>query len=113
MNRQAYLDGYRSKEAFNAFGAAAKTGETGAELLAAALPYILVAPAVLGAGAGLAHSKLTSPSDLDKETVQKALEVAELEEFAAEIQRRKKQAEIEKRRAEIEKENPSARTIHI
>lgn len=115
MNKIAYLDGYMNKLAF--LGTAAKTtvdvARTGKEVLEGLAPYFLVAPLLLGAGAGLTHSKMTSPSHLDENAVQKALEVAELEEFAAELKRRKEQNRIEQAESEQEKERPSARTLHI
>ena len=113
MNRSGYVDGYMRKEANigrigQAGVGAVKTTADVAESLA---PYFLVAPILLGAGAGLTHSKLTSPSDLDKETVQKQLEAAELEEFLAELKRRRAQERIEQ---ESEgKDAPRARSLHI
>jgi len=114
MNKQAYLDGYMHKEAYpSLLRGGAETVRTGKEVAESLAPYFLVAPILLGAGAGLTHSKITSPSPMDEEAVQKALEAAELEEFIAELERRRKQEEIEGQQALAEKENPSARTLHI
>lgn len=115
MNESAYLDGYLHKEAL--LGGTVDSGinatRMGKEVAESLVPYFLIAPALLGAGAGLVHSKVTSPSSMDEKAVQKALEAAELEEFAAELKRRRKQAEIEQAESEQEKENPSARSLHI
>jgi hypothetical protein len=112
MNKSAYLDGYLTKMA-GVGDIAAKGAEAGVDLLSALLPYALVVPPLLGAGAGLAHSKMTSPTVMDQESVQKALEAAELEEFAAELKRRQAQEEFEAAKRNEEKESPSARTLHI
>lgn len=114
MNESAYLDGYLHKEALTGFAeSGVEAARMGKEVFESMVPYFLVAPALLGVGAGLVHSKATSPSSMDQKSVQSALEAAELEEFAAELKRRRKQEEIETAQSEHEKENPSARSLHI
>jgi hypothetical protein len=114
MNESAYLDGYLHKEAWaGVLQGGVEATRMGKDVLESAIPYFLVAPALLGAGAGLLHSKVTSPTPMDEGAVQSALEASELEEFAAELKRRRKQEEIEKARSEQEKEKPSARSLHI
>ena len=109
MNRKlGYQDGYMSKQA-GSFSGIAGTGQVAAETAGTVLPYALLVPALVGAGAGKAHSSLTSPSNIDKETAQKALEAAELEEFAAELLRRKQESERKDKYRGTENE----RTLHI
>ena len=49
----------------------------------------LVLPILLGIGAGSSMSKLTSPSGVDSENLQKSLVAAELDEAIAELKRKK------------------------
>jgi hypothetical protein len=50
-------------------------------------PVLLGAPPVIGAGLGYIHSKATSPSKMDAESMQQAIELAELQEMEAAIRR--------------------------
>jgi len=115
--RIGYMDGYTEKTAANALstaaGLVAGTGKTVGELAAATLPYLLLAPPALGVGAGLLHSKLTSPSSMDREAVQQALEAAELEEFEAEILRKTADEAEKEKVKQLEKESPVERPLHI
>ena len=114
-----YTDGYMHKEALEPVISAAGIGATadmaagGARVISEAgmtmIPYVLMIPALMGAGAGAMHSKMTSPSALDKETVQKSLQAAELEEFQADLTRRKTQSERSAKRSG----NVNERTLHI
>ena len=106
-----YQDGYMAKEggADASIGLGVAGGTLAAETAANILPYVLLIPALMGAGAGTLHSKLTSPSKLDQETVQKALEAAELEEYQAELRRRRVDAE----RKEGDPGNRESRTLHL
>ena len=113
MNKEAFLSGYIAKQATSPMMFGVEGLRLGGDVLSAVAPYAIAAPIVLGAGAGLLHSKMTSPSKLDQESVQKALEAAELDEFMAELKRRRKQEEIDKAEADQEKEKPVARTLHI
>ena len=110
-----YLDGYMQKQAITA--GAMKAGVEGTRLAAdlggQALLYIALAPVLLGAGGGTLHSRVTSPSDVDIATVQKALESAEAEEFLAEMQRRQSQEADQKDRENLLKEEKGARTLHV
>ena len=111
MRIMTYLDGY--KEAGAAETAAKLTvagGKAGGELVATAIPYLLLAPWIVGGGAGLMHSKLTSPSPTDRESVQQALEASELDEFQAELERRREQSMLE---GENKGKAPNERSLHI
>ena len=116
-----YRDGYLWKQALLDGASVAGTALTGTraaagfagESLATLLPWVLLSTAAAGAGTGLAHSKLTSPSKTEQETAQKALEVADLEQFATELERRKQQALREDYAMQDEKETGSARTLRI
>lgn len=94
MNTQAYLDGYMNKlgnvglSVGSLLEGGSRSALAGKEIVEGLAPYVLAAPLLLGAGAGLVHSNITSPSKLDEEAVQKALEAAELEEFEASLKRR-------------------------
>jgi len=68
-------------------------------------PALIGLPPAAGMAAGFAHSKLTSPSELDKETVQQALLAAELDEFTAEVRRRQElqRRKEQQRRKRLEK----------
>ena len=72
-----------------------------------ALPLVLF-PALVGGGAGMLHSKLTSPSSMDTAGVQKELEIAELEEFSTELKRRREAAARQGK-----KEKSDARTLRL
>ena len=107
-----YQDGYMHKQAGpigTGISGGAAAGSFVAEGAANILPYVLLIPALMGAGAGSLHSKMTSPSNVDQETVQKSLEAAELEEFQAELQRRRDDAA----RKSGDPGNSGARTLHI
>ena len=113
-----YYDGYQDKTAgWGALGTVAGAGAGGLKLTAetagALLPWLLVAPALVGAGGGLLHSKLESPTDLDQQGVQQSLEVAELEEYATELRRRQEEAAAEEERSNDRKRSPGERTLHI
>jgi hypothetical protein len=125
MNRHhfdGYQDGYLHKIATppgagTAAGAAIGVGKATAgaatDTAAALLPYVLLIPAIMGVGAGAAHSKLTSPSQTDMKTVPKALETSEMEEFATELNRQRENAMQEEVAMDDQKENGSARTLRI
>ena len=117
---EGFIAGYRTKEA-NAFGtyiggvfAALSGGGVGAaanltaEGIKAVIPWLVLLPVAAGAGAGLMHSKMTSPASLDIQGVQKSLELSELEEFATELTRRREAAT---RRGK--KEKSDARTLRL
>lgn len=117
-----YHDGYMWKQADPITAAsAASAALTGAkagvgftaESAAALIPWILLFPAAVGVGAGTLHSKLTSPSKTEQETAQKALEVADLEQTAIELERRRQAAAREDRALQQQKETGSARTLRI
>jgi hypothetical protein len=113
-----YRDGYLQKTAKTpilpaAVGAGSAAAGAITEGAATLLPYVLLIPAIMGAGAGAAHSKLTSPSQTDIDTVQKALETAEMEEFATELNRQREAAVKAEGRLADQKETGSARTLRI
>jgi len=106
-----FISGYRSKEAGipEMFaGVAANLGMGGLELIKSAIPYLVVIPIAVGGGAGLIHSKLTSPAPLDISSAQKELELSELEEFSTELKRRRVAATRQGK-----KENSNARTLRL
>jgi hypothetical protein len=108
-----FIAGYQNKEAaLPALSESLALGTgLGAGLLDVlqyiALPLVIF-PAVVGAGAGLLHSKLTSPSKMDTAGAQKALELSELEEFATELKRRR-----EAGTRQGKKEKSDARTLRL
>ena len=113
-----FVDAYMGKTAQGAWAraalpASAEAAKFGGETLASILPYLLLVPVLMGAGAGALHSKVTSPSKLDEASVQKALEVAELEEFMAELSRRKAQASKEEEEDKEKLGAPGERSLHI
>ena len=108
---EGFITGYRNKEA--GAGSAVATGLSGGfkftgELIGQLLPYFLLLPIAVGGGAGLIHSKLTSPSKLDISGAQKQLELSELEEFATELKRRR-----EAGTRQGKKEKSDARTLRL
>ena len=117
---QGYIHGF-FKEAWDlpgagAAGAAAEaaTGlsEQALDILSRfILPTAIMAPALMGLASGSLHSKLTSPSKLDQEGVQKALLAAELEEFAATMKRRRELALRKEKERKAEMRAPP-RSIH-
>ena len=98
-----FISGYMGKEAVSLGDVTLALGG-----IAKLLPYLFMVPVGLGAGAGLLHSKMTSPAKMDISTAQNALELAELEEFATELTRRREAAERQGK-----KENSNARTLRL
>lgn len=68
---------------------------TGAAAASELLPYILLLPPVVGGLAGHIHSRVTSPSKIDFKTIQKAIELSDLEKLETDLTRRREQALIE------------------
>ena len=73
---EGFITGYRNKEAVpDIVGPTASTIAGGfkftGDLIGQLLPYLLLIPIAVGGGAGLVHSKLTSPSKLDLSGAQK------------------------------------------
>ena len=75
-SKQAYLDGYMFKESVGLDSIANIISETGSKLPSAAAavldkayPIAMAAPFVLGIGAGALHSDITSPTNIEKGTV--------------------------------------------
>ena len=111
MRVMAYLDGYKEAGVAEiAANAALAGGKASGELALTVIPYLLLAPWIVGGGAGLLHSRLTSPSPTDRESVQQALEASELDEFQAELERRRKQSLLE---GENKGKVPNERSLHI
>lgn len=114
-----YLDGYMCKHALlgdvaSAGLDASKAVAGGAVDVAETLtPWIMAAPILVGGAAGLAHSKMTSPSNMDMDTAEKAILLAEAEEYATEIARRRLEDKKEEQRKAKKKESGGARTIRI
>ena len=74
-------------------GAGFLAGEAGDRILTNwLLPLALVAPGIVGVAMGAAHSKATSPTKLDEETIQASMESSELEQLLGTMRRRKQQA---------------------
>lgn len=118
MNRHkinGFDDGYIAKTAGWGDGVetAAAGVKAGKDTFMAMLPYALLFPAMVGAGVGTVHSKMTSPSSTDIGTAQKALQTAEMEEFATELERRRQNDLDEKAKTDKAKETGSARTLRI
>ena len=78
-----------------AMGAAGTAAGGVGALWKAILPWLIVAPPAAGAGLGLLHSKYDSPTMIDQENVQRALESAELDEALSDLTRRKAQAKLQ------------------
>jgi len=114
---KGYSDGYMHKTAFigGAVKGAAKGTAKGAWEIYESyiIPALILGPALAGIGAGALHSKVTSPSNLDKETAQKAIEVAELEEFNTSLKRRKEQDMLHQRLKQRLTGGRNERSLHI
>ena len=115
-----YLDGYMEKTALTPEGFAslffpASYGgyKVTSDVMSRVFPWLLLAPFVVGAGAGTMHAKLESPTKMDASAVQKSLRLAELDEFAAELARRRAAARLETIQKEKSKEDPGERTLHV
>ena len=117
MSMDGYMDGYLHKEAEGIFskliapatGAAVSgTANVAVDTFKSLLPLIVAAPLVMGAGAGYAHSTLTSPTDIDLDTAQAALTSAELDEMLTNMRRRKEKALMDEKRTQKRE-----RTLHI
>jgi hypothetical protein len=89
-NNEAFRLGYLDKEA-NIFGDLVGTGASKGAELGFDLSKLLAigGPAILGAGAGHLLSSATSPTKTDEATLQRQLHAMELQEFEAELRRRK------------------------
>ena len=105
MDIDGFKDGYLKKEAAvstilggsiplaaGTGAMAARAGGWSADKLKALL---ILAPVLLGIGAGASVSKLTRPSATDAENLQKSLISAEMEEALAELKRKKSFAQEE------------------
>ena len=105
--------GYFTKQAgpsdagVEAIGGIASTGK---DIAMSILPYLIVAPAVFGVAAGAIHSKVTSPSKIDKDLVQKAVLSQNLDQQIAELRRRRLQRQD---RMEQASDRPAERSLHI
>lgn len=106
--KQGYLVGYFHKNAswLTALGETIKgigglATQTAAVAADRAFPLIAAAPPLAGVLAGGLASKATSPSEMDAETMQSAIELAELQEMEAEM----------RRKAELEEENNTKRGV--
>lgn len=77
-------------------------------MIAKIVPWLVLAPVPMGIGLGAAHSKITSPTVLDQTASQKSLELAELDEYAAELRRQAKHA---KRKERVKR--PTQRSLHL
>jgi len=107
LEADGFITGYRNKEAW--IGETLVGGaKAGGDLLAQLLPYFLLIPIAVGGGAGLIHSKMTSPSKMDTASAQQQLELSELEEFATELKRRREAAVRQGK-----KEKSDARTLRL
>ena len=103
---EGFITGYRSKEADGGIpGGAAKVS---AALLKFILPALFLAPVVVGGATGMIHSRMTSPSKMDVSSAQKNLELAEMQEFATELKRRR-----EAGTRQGKKEKSDARTLRL
>lgn len=89
-------------------GAASAIGGFTGSAIGTILPWLILVPVVAGGGAGLLHSKMTSPATLDIAGAQKELELSELEEFATELTRRREAATRQGK-----KEKSDARTLRL
>lgn len=107
---QGYFEGYMNKQAnpLSALTAGAGVAKATAGGAANLLPILLALPVIAGAGTGMIHSKVTSPSPLDAQSAQKELELAELEEFVTDLQRRR-----EASMSQGDQEEPRARALRI
>lgn len=67
--------------------AGAAVAGMGSTALRELLPYVVLVPAILGAGAGWAASSLTSPTDTEVKDVQKDLYLSAVQMQTAKVQR--------------------------
>jgi hypothetical protein len=113
---RGYMAGYMGKQA-GPIGTGVSAGVGGAvALYESLLPFLIAAPPVAGAGLGMMHSKLESPTMQDRDNVQHALESAELDEAIADLERNKAKAKLrEKQRAKKIKagKGEQERSLHI
>ena len=104
-----FITGYQNKEALgDALEASVTGGAAAGSAIGTILPWLILVPVVAGGGAGLLHSKMTSPATLDIAGAQKELELSELEEFATELTRRREAATRQGK-----KEKSDARTLRL
>jgi hypothetical protein len=110
-----FIAGYQNKEAtpWEAIseavaGVGGAVARLGGEAISTILPWLILVPVAAGAGAGLVHSKMTSPAPMDIGAAQKSLEISELEEFATELKRRREAATRQGK-----KEKSDARTLRL
>ena len=112
MNKVAFIPPWTKFLAALGIGAGAVgsgVGAAGAETAGRYLvPAFVAAPALAGIATGTLQSRITSPTKLDTETLQKAIVAAELEQAVAELKRRKALREVEE-----EEKSPEERSIHI
>ena len=117
-----YMDGYLQKTAgglsdwlspTTAFGALATAYKGGTDVGRTLLPWLMVAPVLIGAGAGTMHARLTSPTKMDIEAMQKAMKLAEVDEFASDMARRRDADKMETAANEQKKEVPGERSLHV
>jgi hypothetical protein len=88
VDKKAFLEGYVSKTASIAGTGKALTGVAKWAVDNAVMLGTL-APVLAGIGTGALSSKITSPSKLDQQTLQKKLLAIELQEYRTELERRK------------------------
>jgi len=119
-NINGFLDGYQQKTATDgwispvtALGGAAAGYKFTTDVAQTLLPWLLLAPILVGTGAGALHAKLMSPSKLDAASAQKALKLAEIEEFATELSRRREVAKREEKNTAQLQEEPGERSLHV
>lgn len=118
-NINGFIDGYQQKQAGTGFDAAVALGGTAAgyklttDVMQTLLPWLLLAPILVGTGAGALHAKLMSPSKLDASSAQKALKLAEIEEFATDLTRRREASKREQKNTTQLQEDPGERTLHV
>ena len=118
-NINGFMDGYQQKMADGllnpavALGGAAAGYKLTTDVMQTLLPWLLLAPILVGTGAGALHAKLMSPSKLDAASSQKALKLAEIEEFATDLTRRREAAKREERNTAQLQEDPGERTLHV
>ena len=119
-HNEGYLDGYMCKEA-NTLAAiltsigSGVTGVTKSVAEAAAnygIPLAILAPAAAGIGAGALHSKITSPTNIDQETLQQTIEAGELEEFEKQLKKQKEEDLLKEQLRGIEGGKPE-RSIRL
>lgn len=117
--KEGYVDGYMKKTAAvpglsylgGLLSGATKSGFEAAANIG--LPAAIVAPALVGAGAGVLHSRATSPSELDQETMQQLIEAGELEEFEEHLEKQKKKRELAKKLKEMKLRGKQERSVRL